>query len=243
MKDICYRSLGETWLAILREVYHSSQTVGDDTRELLQVCASFAQGDYDSDPVLVRFASRENVEEMRKVFFTAEPNEFGHSYRDRIRGPRGRSDLSDVIELLQREPLSKRAAIVLVGEGDGRVPCINAVHFLRRARPAGTRQSEEEALSPGAGSPGARHGARDGLVATYFARGQDVFRKFYADAVCIFEMARRVADAIGVPVDRVTGVISSAHVYLADLAAVGDVLARADAVPQVLVGAGNGAVK
>ena len=96
------------------------------------MCASFAQGDYDSDPVLVRFASRENVEQMRKVFFTTEPNGFGHSYRDRIRGPRGRCDLSDVIELLDREPLSKRAAIVLAGEGDGRVPCINAVHFLRR---------------------------------------------------------------------------------------------------------------
>ncbi len=148
---------------------------------------------------------------MRKVFFTTEPNEFGHSYRDRICGPRGQCDLSDVIELLDREPLSKRAAIVLAGEGDGRVPCINTVHFLRRA---------------------------PGLVVTYFARGQDVFRKFYADAVCIFEMARRVADAIGVPLDRVTGVINSAHIYLADLAAVGDVLARAGAKPRVLVGSG-----
>ena len=144
---------------------------------------------------------------MRKVFFSQEPNEFGHSYRDRIRGPFGRCDLSDVIELLQLEPLSKRAAIVLVGEGDGRVPCINAVHFLRRGQ---------------------------GLVATYFARGQDVFRKFYADGVCMFEMARRVAAAIGVPVDRVTGVISSAHLYLADLAAVDEVLVEADAIPQAL---------
>ncbi len=204
MKEICCLSLGETWLAVLREVYHSSQNLGDDARELLHVCASFGQCDYDSDPVLVRFASRENVEQMRKVFFTTEPNGFGHSYRDRIRGPRGRCDLSDVIELLDREPLSKRAAIVLVGEGDGRVPCINAVHFLRR---------------------------RQGLVATYFARGQDVFRKFYADGVCVFEMAGRVAGAIGVPVDRVTGFISSAHVYLADMADVGRVLAEADIMP------------
>ncbi len=128
-----------------------------------------------------------------------------------------------MIELLHREPLSKRAVIALVGEGDGRVPCINAVHFLRRPCVHGARRP---------GVPGARHGARPGLVATYFARGQDVFRKFYADGVCIFEMARRVADAIGVPVDRVTGVISSAHVYRADLAAIGDVLAGADAMAQ-----------
>jgi thymidylate synthase len=220
MKEIRYRSLGETWLALLREVYYSDEIVGDDTRESLHICATFAQADYDSDPVLVRFASRENVEQMWKVFFTTESNGFGHSYRDRIRGPRGRRDLSDVIELLEREPLSKRAAIVLVGEGDGRVPCINAIHFLRRGQ---------------------------GLVATYFARGQDVFRKFYADAVCIFEMARRVADALGVPVDGVTGVIASAHIYLADLAAVGDVLAGADAMQgaahPVLRVAGNGAVE
>jgi thymidylate synthase len=204
MKDICYWSLGETWLAILREVYHSGEAVGDDTRESLHVCASFARGDFDSDPLLVRFALRENVEQMRKVFFTSEVNGFGHSYQDRIRGPRGRCDLSDVIELLQCEPLSKRAAIVLVGEGDGRVPCINVVHFLRREQ---------------------------GLVATYFARGQDIFRKFYADAVCIFEMACRVADAVGVPIDRVTGVISSAHIYQADLPAIRNVLAAAEVMP------------
>lgn len=209
MKDICYQSLGETWLAMLREVYCSGEFVGDETRELLHVCASFAQGDFESDPLLVRFASRENVEQMRKVFFTVEPNEFGHSYRDRIRGPRGRCDLSDVIELLQREPLSKRAAIVLVGEGDGRVPCIGAVHFLRRPQ---------------------------GLVATYFSRGQDVFRKFYADGVCLFEMARCVAEAIGVPIDRVTGMISSAHLYTADLPAVRKVLAEVDAMLQAVRG-------
>ncbi len=75
-------------------------------------------------------------------------------------------------------------------------------------------------------------------MTTYFARGQDVFSKFYADGVCIFEMARRVACAVGVPVDRVTGVISSAHVYLADLAAAGDVLAGADAMPRALAGSG-----
>jgi thymidylate synthase len=203
MTEICCRSLGETWLAVLREVCRSGEAVGDDTREILHVCVSFTLCDFDSDPLLVRFAVRENADEMRKVFFTSEPNRFGHSYRDQIRGPLGRSDLSDVIELLQQEPFSKRAAIVLVGKGDGRVPCINAVHFLRR---------------------------QNGLVATYFARGQDIFCKFYADAACIFEMARRVADAIGVPLAQITGIISSAHVYLADLPAAAAILAGADAM-------------
>jgi thymidylate synthase len=44
-------------------------------------------------------------------------------------------------------------------------------------------------------------------------------------------MARRVAHAIGVPVDQVTGVISSAHIYISDLAAIEDVLAEAERAP------------
>ena len=216
MKDICYRSLGETWLAILREVYQSSQTVGDDTRELLQVCATFAEGDFDSDPLLVRFASRENVDQMRKVFFTAEANEFGHSYRDRIRGPRGRCDLGDVIELLDREPLTERAAIVLVGEGDGRVPCINAVHFLRRG---------------------------GGLVTTYFARGPGCLPQILRGCNMHFRNGPPRRRAVGVPIDRVTGVISSAHIYLADLAAVDEVLTGAGVMPRAAAGIGSAAEK
>lgn len=213
MKDICRQTLGETWLSVLQEVYRAGVTVGDDTRESLNISASFGQADFEADPLLVRFASRENVEQMWKVFFSDQPNAFGHSYRDHIRGPRGRCDLSDVIELLQSEPLSKRAAIGLVGAGDGRVPCINVVHFLRR---------------------------EPGLVATYFARGQDIFRKFYADALCIHEMARRVANAIATPISRVTGIISSAHIYLADLAAVDSLLTEAGALPAA---GGSGASK
>jgi thymidylate synthase len=127
---------------------------------------------------------------MRKVFFSTAPNQFGHSYADKIRGPQGRGDLSDVVELLAREPSSKRAAIALVGSGDGQVPCINAVHFLRR---------------------------EEGLFVSYFSRGQDVFRKFYADGVCLCEMGERVAGALGIPMVQVAGLISSAHIYLADL--------------------------
>ena len=203
--------LGETWLAVVREVYQSGDTVGDEVRELLHVCASFSEGDFDADPLLARFALRENVEQMRKVFFSAEPNKFGHSYQDRIRGPMGRSVLTDVIELLKSEPLTKRATVMLVGEGNGKVPCINAVQFLRRG---------------------------EGLVTTYFARGQDVFRKFYADGICMFEMARRVASAIGVPVAQVTGIVTSAHIYLYDLAAVEAVLTGAGEMSRAGIASG-----
>jgi thymidylate synthase len=106
-----------------------------------------------------------------------------------------------VVELLGKDPASKRALVALTGHGDGRVPCINAIHFLRR---------------------------EDGLTATYFARGQDIFRKFYADGVCLYELAGRVASKLAVPLAAVFGLIGSAHVYLADLAEIRAVLAEAD---------------
>jgi thymidylate synthase len=204
MKEIRYPYLGATWLAALREVYRAGQIVADETRELLHLYTTFQKGDFQADSLLARFGSPRHVEEMRKVFFSAEPNLFGRNYRDALRGPWGRSDLSDVVELLRAEPWSKRALLTLTG-CDGRVPCVNAIHFLRR---------------------------NEGLQALYFARGQDIFRKFYADAVCIYEAARRVASALGIPLLAVSGLTNSAHVYLADLAEIRTLLEEAQTLPQ-----------
>ncbi len=204
MKEIRCATLGETWLAALREVYRSGRSVGEEMREVLHLWIAFQRGDFQADPLLVRFASSRQVEEMRKVFFSSEPNLFGHSYSDCLRGPQGRADLGDVIELLGKDPASKRALVALVGLGDGRVPCINAIHVLRR---------------------------EDGLTATYFARGQDIFRKFFADGVCLHELAQRVASKLGIPLVAVFGMIGSAHLYLADLAEVRSLLAEADRLP------------
>ncbi len=126
-------------------------------------------------------------------------NALGHSYAKLMRGPDGRYDLADVISLLRDEPASKRAVITFCPEGGGKVPCINVIQFL----------------------------ARDGaLWVIYFARGQDAFKKFYADALCLAKMARRVAEALGLPADTVSGFIGSSHVYHKDKAAIDDFLAR-----------------
>ena len=204
MKEIRYPTLGETWLAALREVYRAGEIVGDETRELLQLAVSFETGEFAADPLLLRFGSPGYVEEMRKVFFSDEPNLFGHSYCDRFRGPQGRGDLGDVIELLRSSPWSKRAVVTLVGTGDGTAPCINAIHFLRR---------------------------REGLVATYFSRGQDIFRKFYADGVCLYEMADRAASSLEIPLLLISGFISSAHIYLKDSAEIEELLERVESLP------------
>jgi thymidylate synthase len=118
-----------------------------------------------------------------------------------MHGPDGRSDLEDVISLLRAEPVSKRAVVSFSVKGERKVPCINTVQFL----------------------------VRFGQVQTiYFSRGQDAFKKFYADALCLAKMARRVADALQLPVGTVTGFISSSHIYVADRPAIDDFLKRGE---------------
>jgi thymidylate synthase len=152
------------------------------------------------DAILDRFADQQMIAEMRKVFFREEPNALGHSYAKLIRGPEGRHDLQDVISLLQREPLTKRALLTLSGQPGGKVPCVNAVQFL----------------------------VRDSTVQTmYFARGQDAFRKFYADGLCLTIMAETVAAALRLPTGNVQGFIGSSHVYHVDMPALRGTLALA----------------
>jgi hypothetical protein len=51
----------------------------------------------------------------------------------------------------------------------------------------------------------------------YFARGQDVFKKFYADGLCLTAMAQRVATALSRPLGIARGFIGSSHVYHDDM--------------------------
>jgi thymidylate synthase len=134
---------------------------------------------------------------MEEVFFGRNPTVFGHSYAGLMRGPGGRNDLLDIIDLLKKEPWSKRATLTLCGEANSKVPCINVVQFLVR---------------------------ENAVQAFYFARGQDIFRKFYADGHCIGCLAQKVAQGLGIKAGLVTGFIGSSHIYHSDMTAIRRVL-------------------
>lgn len=173
--------------------------MGEEGLELLGACVAF-RATTGPDDIIDSFADRQMVAEMKKVFFSDSPNSLGHSYAKLIRGPEGRHDLQDIIGLLEREPQTKRALVSFSTRPGGKVPCVNAVQFL------------------------VRNGA---LQVMYFARGQDAFRKFYADALCLSTMAEKVAAALRLPPGTVTGFIGSSHVYHSDVGAIRDTLTSA----------------
>ena len=205
MTNLEFGSLGETWLNLLNATVNEGARLGGEGFELLNVRVAFSY--HEGDAAIQRFGNRQMIAEMHKVFFTDEPNSLGHSYRGMMRGPGGRQDFQDVIVLLRDESLSKRAVLTFQGPPAGKVPCINVVQFLVR----------DEALQ-----------------AVYFARGQDAYKKFYADGICIATMARRVADGLGLPVGTVSGLIASSHVYDEDLPAIRQTLEQGKACLRVI---------
>jgi thymidylate synthase len=173
---------------------------GDDSdeeiREARNVTLRFTV-EQSSFSELAEYGLNETLSDMRKVFFTNEPNRFGHSYRSCWRGPFGKNDLSDVINLLKEQPSTKRALLAFVDLTGKKVPCISAIHFLIR---------------------------QGRLDISYFARGQDVYLKFCADAICVYDFGVMVSAALGIRIGTITGTISSAHIYRKDFERVESIL-------------------
>ena len=200
MNDSRVEFLGETWLKLVRTTVKSGVPVAGEGLELLGVSVVFSAA-VENDELIREFGDRRMIDEMDHVFFANGSGALGHSYAQLLRGPDGRSDFADIISLLRAEPASKRAVVTLCGTGGGKVPCVNVVQFLVR---------------------------EGSLRAIYFARGQDAFKKFYADALCLAKMTRLVAEGLGMPAGTVSGFIGSSHVYHEDRAAIDDFLVRAD---------------
>lgn len=198
MNELSFGSLGETWIHLVQTTAQNGTPLNGEGLELMEVQVAFPARDQ-ADELIRQFGDSRMIAEMERVFFADQANALGHSYAKLMRGPGGRHDLQDVITLLRAEPASKRAVVTLCGLGDGKVPCVNVIQFLIRA------------------------GA---LRTIYFARGQDAFKKFYADAHCLAVMARRVAEALGLPAGTVSGFIGSSHIYYKDLPAIDDFLVR-----------------
>ena len=196
MTDQLGKPLIETWKNLLRLVMERGDDADEEIREARNVTASFTVGPSDCSD-LAKYDLHETLIDMRKVFFSSEPNRFGHSYRSCWRGPSGKNDLTDVIDLLREQPSTKRALLAFVDPTGRRVPCINSIHFL------------------------IRHGRLD---LSYFARGQDVYLKFCADAICVCDFGAMVSEALGYRLGTITGIISSAHIYRKDFARVESIL-------------------
>ncbi|MCG3759058.1 hypothetical protein FJD32_017245 [Shewanella sp. LC6] len=189
MYSIKESTIGKAWISLVKLVQDEGTPLANEGMEITNVVVQFEHDTNQIDSILEEFADQKMIENMGFVFFGRGEDRLGHSYKDLIMGPLGENDFSDVIALLKEKNVCKRATITFKPKGTGKVPCLNVVNFIVR---------------------------NDQVQVSYFARGQDAYKKFFADAVAVAEMQGLVAKELCLPVGTITGFIASAHNYFED---------------------------
>jgi len=188
--EIKKETLGQTWKELVKLTKSKGIQLSDEGLEILDVKVNFKHNFDEKDLILEKYADKTMIENMQKVFFTNEKNDLGHSYFDNMCSPYKNDYESDIVRILGEKRNSKRATITLNSSGSGKVPCINVIDFLIR----------DEKLN-----------------IYYFSRGQDSYKKFYADALVMATMQSNIAKKLSTEIGEITGYIVSSHIYYSDM--------------------------
>lgn len=190
-----FENLGYAWINLIQLIKENGSLINNEIFEIENIQINIKNISKD-DLLLQGKQERKNIKEMHKVFFENGFNQFGHSYKNFIHGPKGRSDYMDIVEVLKNNLATKKAAVVLVGS-DEKVPCLLTIHFL----------------------------VRDNILYTkYFSRGQDIYNKYYADSLAVNEISQRICSILKIDCGLQTGFISSAHIYKKDMNKINNLL-------------------
>ncbi len=184
------KTIGQAWKELVTLTKNHGFQLADEGLEILDVKIKFKHDFNKEDIILEKYADKKMIENMKKVFFTNEKNDLGHSYFENMCSPYKNDFTTDIVKILKEKRYSKRAALTLNSSGNGKVPCINVIDFLIR----------DEKLN-----------------VYYFSRGQDAYKKFYADALVIATMQSEIATRLSVDIGEITGYIVSAHIYNNDM--------------------------
>jgi thymidylate synthase len=188
--EIKKETIGQAWKELVTLTKNDGVQLADEGLEILDVNIKFKHDFNKEDAILKKYADKKMIENMQKVFFLNEENDLGHSYFDNMCSPYRNDYMTDIIRVLEEKRNSKRATLTLNSSGSGKVPCINVINFLIR----------DEKLN-----------------IYYFSRGQDAYKKFFADALVIATMQSNIAKKLSVNIGNITGYITSSHIYYSDM--------------------------
>ena len=188
--EIKKETIGQAWKELVTLTKKNGVQLADEGLEILDVNIKFKHDFNKEDIILTKYADKKMIDNMQKVFFSNEENDLGHSYFENMCSPYKNDYLTDIVRVLEEKRNSKRATLTLNSSGSGKVPCINVINFLIR----------DEKLN-----------------VYYFSRGQDAYKKFYADALVIATMQSNIAKKLSVNIGEITGYITSSHIYYSDI--------------------------
>ena len=131
---------------------------------------------------------------MQNNFFSKRPIiDWNYSYGQRLFGYNGINQVKMIIRKLRKNPSIKSAVITLTRPGfdNNHVPCLTTIDFKIR---------------------------NGNLLLICSFRSQDVFKKMYADILCLARIQKNVADELKVGIGALFLNVASAHIYKDDLA-------------------------
>ena len=188
--EIKEETIGQAWKELVILTKNNGVQLADEGLEILDVNIKFKHDFNSEDIILKKYADKKMIENMQKVFFSNEENDLGHNYFENMCSPYRNDYTIDIVRVLEEKRNSKRATVTLSSSGSGKVPCINVINFLIR----------DEKLN-----------------IYYFSRGQDAYKKFYADALVIATMQSNISKKLSVDIGEITGYITSSHIYNTDM--------------------------
>ena len=193
-------TLRQAWIKAMCDILYSQKTQQvEDYLELINYHTQFCYDQIDELKENARIY--QDYKEMHKVFFSDEENIFGHSYANAIVSPV--LSINDPIEaasfLLRKNETTRKATMTFVPYGNEKIPCISTIQFLVR---------------------------ENVLNIIYNARGQDMFRKFPCDAMCIAEYGMRLAKKNQYSFGMVCANIASAHIYNKNIEEIKECIAK-----------------
>jgi thymidylate synthase len=209
-RTIAARSLGEAWLDVADLILTrgaASSFGGLPMLEVELVTLDIAQPDPD-DALMAQYASPDWLAWMRSNFTDyARVSALGNarSYASRLfdYAGSGRDQLAWVIETLSRDPVASYASITTFEplSDTTYIPCVSLLDFwLRLGR----------------------------LELVVYAHSIDFGKKGYGNLVQLAELQSHVAARLGKPVNRLTMIVKSAHIYETELVLMDQVLETAN---------------
>jgi thymidylate synthase len=205
------RTIGDAWLAIADRILQEGEPAAWDGKPILEirtVTLDVAEPEPD-DPQIARFADPErlawmhaNFTDFTRVRALGDADSYASRLHDYLRS--GRDQVRWVIDRLAADP-ARRDVIITTLEptlDSTYIPCVSLLDFW------------------------IPDGRLDLVVA---AHSIDFGTKGYANLVELADLQHRIAQAVGVPVGRLSMTVKSAHVYDPEIAAMRATVSAAEA--------------
>ncbi len=195
MRIVEKNDIGSAWINSCRKILEHgdwcTDAHGNKTKECINL--SIIVNNPSRKGIVKEYGDKEMIRFMKKNFLNKEPiKEWGYSYGQRIFNHNGVNQFENIAKKLINKPMSRSATINLMDPKNdkGHVPCACVLDIKIRD---------------------------NRVLLNAFFRSQDIGKKFYADAICCYEIMKKISKITKKKTGKLTINVSSAHIYEKDL--------------------------